>query len=689
MRGVRRLGLEVVAVVVAARRVRRPVRVHAPHRGQGPGGVGPRASPGRPAGRSCENLKDVFAARDDMLVTAFRNSIILTVVSVALLVVLCAMVGFVLQRRPGPLANVANLLVLSGLIIPPAVVPTIFVLQKLGLFKTLPGLILVEVAFSMPFSRAALPGVRRGHPAGARRGRHHRRRVGRRLFFRVIFPLLRPVIDHRDPHASVAIYNDFVNPLYFLPGNENATVQLTLFNFQSQFNTQWNLLFMDILLITDPAADPVHLLQPQDRLGLDGRLRSRAEAPVAYATNSHVVPTGESDDQPGSCPCVHCARSGSRSRPGPTATRAPGSRCSRRRACRATRTRRSPTRRPVHRFTGVAPTRGAAHPVGPGRRLRASSPRTRRTSASRSAPSTPTSSRTTTTCSAASPTRTRGVRRKAIDHLLECVDIMDATGSRDLKLWFSDGTNYPGPGRHARPAGPARRGAARGVRPARRRPADAAGVQALRAGVLHDRRARLGHRVRALPRARRAGARSSSTPATTRPGTNIEFIVAFLLRAGQARRLRLQLPLLRRRRPHGRRGRPVPAVPDHARGRARRRLDPSDGIAVHARPVPQHRAEDPGHDPLGDERAGGDGQGAARRRTRRWRAAQRRRRRAGRQRRADGRLQHRRPAAAARAARGAWASTPTRSAAYQRPPATLEQDPRRARSAARQAGWGA
>jgi L-rhamnose isomerase/sugar isomerase len=36
------------------------------------------------------------------------------------------------------------------------------------------------------------------------------------------------------------------------------------------------------------------------------------------------------------------------------------------------------------------------------------------------------------------------VRRKAIDHLLECVDIMDATGSRDLKLWFSDGTNYPG-----------------------------------------------------------------------------------------------------------------------------------------------------------------------------------------------------------------------------------------------------
>ncbi|WP_406064553.1 L-rhamnose isomerase [Streptomyces sp. NBC_01077] len=36
------------------------------------------------------------------------------------------------------------------------------------------------------------------------------------------------------------------------------------------------------------------------------------------------------------------------------------------------------------------------------------------------------------------------VRRRAVEHLLDCVDIMDATGSADLKLWFADGTNYPG-----------------------------------------------------------------------------------------------------------------------------------------------------------------------------------------------------------------------------------------------------
>jgi L-rhamnose isomerase len=37
-----------------------------------------------------------------------------------------------------------------------------------------------------------------------------------------------------------------------------------------------------------------------------------------------------------------------------------------------------------------------------------------------------------------------GIRRKAIGHLTECVDIAAQTGSRDVKLWFSDGTNYPG-----------------------------------------------------------------------------------------------------------------------------------------------------------------------------------------------------------------------------------------------------
>ena len=66
-----------------------------------------------------------------MLVTAFINSTILTVASVAIMVVFAAMVAYVLQRRPSRWTTVADVLILSGLIIPPAVVPTIWVLQEL------------------------------------------------------------------------------------------------------------------------------------------------------------------------------------------------------------------------------------------------------------------------------------------------------------------------------------------------------------------------------------------------------------------------------------------------------------------------------------------------------------------------------------------------------------------------------
>ena len=198
------------------------------------------------------NLVDVVQARDYILVIAFINSAVLTVASVTGMVVLAAMVAFVLQRRVTRWTPLANFLVLAGLIIPPAVVPTIWVLQGFNLFGTLPGLILVEVAFGLSFSillfRAFISSIPRELDEAALIDG-----AGPlRLFFRVIFPVLRSVVVTVVVVQSVAVFNDFTNPLYFLPGEQNATVQLTLFNFQSQFNTSYNLLFMDILLITIP-----------------------------------------------------------------------------------------------------------------------------------------------------------------------------------------------------------------------------------------------------------------------------------------------------------------------------------------------------------------------------------------------------------------------------------------------------
>jgi raffinose/stachyose/melibiose transport system permease protein len=197
-----------------------------------------------------QNLQTVWKSNDYQLRTAFINSIILTVVSVAILVVLGAMCAYVLQRRKSKWNVPINLLVLSGLIIPPAVVPTIWVLQGLGLFKTLPGLILVEVAFGLSFSILLFRAFISSIPVALDEAAWIDGCGSITLFFKVIFPLLRPVIVTVVVVMSVNIFNDFTNPLYFLPGDKNATVQLTLFNFQSQFSTDYNLLFTNVLLIT-------------------------------------------------------------------------------------------------------------------------------------------------------------------------------------------------------------------------------------------------------------------------------------------------------------------------------------------------------------------------------------------------------------------------------------------------------
>jgi raffinose/stachyose/melibiose transport system permease protein len=199
-----------------------------------------------------ENLQEVLSTRDGLMVTSIRNSVIVTVGSVTLIVIFSAMTGFVLQRRRDRVGTAVAAFMLAGLIIPPAVVPTIYVLQALGVFKTIPGLILVEVAFIMPFAVLVFRAFAATIPRELDEAAIIDGASPLRFFWFVIFPLLRPAVITVIVIASITVYNDFVNPLYFLPGTENSTVQLTLYGFQSQFSTQWHLLFAASLLITLP-----------------------------------------------------------------------------------------------------------------------------------------------------------------------------------------------------------------------------------------------------------------------------------------------------------------------------------------------------------------------------------------------------------------------------------------------------
>ena len=155
---------------------------------------------------------------------------------------------------------------LAGLIIPPAVVPTIWVLQKLGLFKTLPGLILVEVASAdavrVLLFRAFVAAIPRELDEAAIIDGASRCQ----LFFRVIFPLLRPVMITVIVLTSVAVFNDFVNPLYFLPGDEQRHRPADPLQLPEPVQHAVEPALHGHRADHHPAADPVHLLQAQDRV---------------------------------------------------------------------------------------------------------------------------------------------------------------------------------------------------------------------------------------------------------------------------------------------------------------------------------------------------------------------------------------------------------------------------------------
>src|SRR5690606_23981905 len=99
-----------------------------------------------------DNFIDVMSARDFMLPRAFANSAILTVAYVAVMLLVSAAAAYVLHRRQSRWNKLVNFFVLAGLIGPPAVVPTIWVLQTLGIFKTMGSMILIEATFGLAFS---------------------------------------------------------------------------------------------------------------------------------------------------------------------------------------------------------------------------------------------------------------------------------------------------------------------------------------------------------------------------------------------------------------------------------------------------------------------------------------------------------------------------------------------------------
>lgn len=199
-----------------------------------------------------KNYMEVITTNNGIIFRAFKNSLVISFGSVFLLVIVCALAGYILHRRRGKLMNVVNAFVMAGLMVPPAILPTIAVMQNLHVYKTLLGMIFIEVALQIPFTIMLYRGFMSSIPVELEEAGYIDGCTSNKLFTSIVFPLLKPVTATVIILNAVNIFNDFTNPLYFLPGSRNVTVQLTLYNFMGQFSSSYNLLFADVIIITIP-----------------------------------------------------------------------------------------------------------------------------------------------------------------------------------------------------------------------------------------------------------------------------------------------------------------------------------------------------------------------------------------------------------------------------------------------------
>lgn len=199
-----------------------------------------------------DNIKNVFATNDGMILRSFVNSAVLTIVSVAIIIIVTSLLAFVMQRRNDKVTRIFSLLILAGLIVPSAIVPTYWVLDFLHLSKKLIGLITVEVALNISFATILYRGFIGSVPRAIDEAAIIDGCGTMRLFLSVILPLLKPVTAAVAVVSTLHVYNDFVNPLYYLPGAKNSTIQLSIYYFTGQYGSDWNLVFADILIISIP-----------------------------------------------------------------------------------------------------------------------------------------------------------------------------------------------------------------------------------------------------------------------------------------------------------------------------------------------------------------------------------------------------------------------------------------------------
>jgi len=207
------------------------------------------------------NLSIVWSSPNTMFQQAFVNSTIVTISSLALIVLTSSMAGWILVRTKSRASTIIFYMFVVAMIIPFQVVmlPLVSWFRIIREFSGIPllrnhfGLVFAYIAFGAPFSIFLYHGFIKSIPYELEEAAKIDGCNTVQTFLYIVFPILKPVTVTVLILNGIWIWNDFLLPLLIIGrGNSNQTIPLAIANYAGAFVTEYQLLLTAVLLAMVP-----------------------------------------------------------------------------------------------------------------------------------------------------------------------------------------------------------------------------------------------------------------------------------------------------------------------------------------------------------------------------------------------------------------------------------------------------
>lgn len=193
--------------------------------------------------------------REAMIVTDFWRSLgyslLITLITVVLSILIHSLMGYALGRNKShsKFYNFVYLFIVSGMFVPFAILmmPLAKQTANMGLANWF-GVILLYVVFYMPMNILLYSGYLVNIPMALEEAARVDGASTWRTYWKIIFPIMRPMHATVAVLTALAVWNDVMTPLVIMASSSVNTLPLAQLNFQSQFGTNYNLAFASYLL---------------------------------------------------------------------------------------------------------------------------------------------------------------------------------------------------------------------------------------------------------------------------------------------------------------------------------------------------------------------------------------------------------------------------------------------------------